>query len=238
MFVHSIGGWRRDPRRCLAIFFRGPHHHWSSGVSPVRGRHFRVRRRLCCPHTESPLRRERVSQESALPGGAIWKSSHYWPGEESLLKILRTFSNSLGLAPRATPSRAFRKSLGIGDAPQPAEPSSRDPEDTDHEGHALEQDTRQQFLLKHGGVHYLQSPEAVHAACSRQTCHPKPLSGPCSSALPTCLAQKAARGSFGSMGTPTTSSAFRRASSSPKFCRRLQHRWFIYCTTAPAGTAT
>ena len=54
----------------------------------------------------------------------------------------------------------------LGGAPQPAEPSSRAPEDTDDEGHALEQDTRQQFLLKHGGVHYLQSPEAVHAFLS------------------------------------------------------------------------
>ena len=52
-------------------------------ASPLRGRHFRVRRRSCFPQTESPLRRERVPQESALRDGAIWKSSHCWPGEEN-----------------------------------------------------------------------------------------------------------------------------------------------------------
>ena len=80
----------------------------------MRGGHFRGRRRLCCPQIASPLWRERAPQESALPDGAIWKSSHYWPREEnqSFFKILRTFSNSLGLAPRAKPSRAFQKSLG------------------------------------------------------------------------------------------------------------------------------
>ena len=39
------------------------------------------RRRLCCPECESPLGRERGPQESALPDGAIWKSSRYWTGE-------------------------------------------------------------------------------------------------------------------------------------------------------------
>ena len=48
------------------LFQKKPHYHWSF-VSPVRGRHFRVRRRLCCPQTESPLRGERVPQGSALP---------------------------------------------------------------------------------------------------------------------------------------------------------------------------
>ena len=43
-----------DDDACLAIFFRGPQYHWSSGVSLVQGRHFRVRRRLCCSQTESP----------------------------------------------------------------------------------------------------------------------------------------------------------------------------------------
>ena len=64
------------------------------------------------------------------------------------------------------PSNHQASSCSIGGAPQPAEPSSRAPEDTDEEGHALEQDTRQQFLLMHGGVHYLQSLEAVHAFLS------------------------------------------------------------------------
>ena len=61
------------------------------------------------------------------------------------------------------PSNHQVSTCSIGSAHQPAEPSSRAPEDTDDEGHAREQDTRQQFLLKHGGVHYLQSPEAAHA---------------------------------------------------------------------------
>ena len=43
---------------------------------------------------------------------AIWKSSHHRPAEENHCSNLRTFSNSLGLAPRATPSRAVQKSLG------------------------------------------------------------------------------------------------------------------------------
>ena len=58
------------------------------------------------------------------------------------------------------PSNHQASTCSIGGAPQPAEPSSRAPEDTDDEGHALEQNTRQQFLLKHGGLHYLQQIEA------------------------------------------------------------------------------
>ena len=51
-------------------------------------------------------------EESGIPDGGIWRSSHYWPGvEKCLFKIVRTFSNSLSLAPRATPSGAFHKSL-------------------------------------------------------------------------------------------------------------------------------
>ena len=42
--------------------------------------------------------------------GQSRKSSRYWPGEENhCSKFLCTFSNSLGLAPRATPSHAFQK---------------------------------------------------------------------------------------------------------------------------------
>ena len=96
-------------RACHAIFFRGPHHHWSSGVSLVRGRHFRVRRRLLLPTN----RKSTPARTSTARECSSWSNlDHYWPGEEkSLFKMLRTFSNSLRLAPRATPSRAFQKSL-------------------------------------------------------------------------------------------------------------------------------
>ena len=71
-----------DDDACMPCdLFQRTHFRWLSGVPPVRGRHFRARRGLCCPQTESPLRRERVPQ--GLPDGAIWKSSHHWPGEEN-----------------------------------------------------------------------------------------------------------------------------------------------------------
>ena len=51
----------------------------------------------------------------------------------------------------------------LGGAPQPAEPSSLAPEDSDDETQAREQDSRQSFFVKHKGVHYLQDPEGVNA---------------------------------------------------------------------------
>ena len=55
---------------------------------------------------------ENEYRKRVFSDGASWKSSHYWPGKRIIVQFLLTFSNFLGLAPRATLSRAFRKSLG------------------------------------------------------------------------------------------------------------------------------